>query len=398
MILSFSSLDSLKRIRLASTLGCRSITLSYYYLRKSKKNLKEIIELLDNFEYVYLDSGIEVILRGQPNASTVAAYIKGYCAVIEELKDYIDFAMAPLVDDLHLYADALSSTGATIFMPVETYADLEKYSDYKGAYIYGSIFKDMDEGLKNILFQNAKKKGILLHGRGITDFSNIHSFKFNSIDTSIWTYSARYGTMYKVNGLNLKIIKKNEKDAFLKSHKGHYESKGLDINKILDGDTEETDKYAIMEFMELSKKLQYKRRTHEGNEVAISEEKNLALPEQGSINCDICYINDRCPAFKKGSKCTLNFKSQIESPGEFKEAVMSVLQRQMERLNRALFFEKMDGGVANPATSEEMRLTMELIEKFKNIATDQDEISIKAKGRGAGVLSKLFGDLHDTKD
>ena len=400
MIISFSSVDSLKRVELASALGCRSITLPFNYLRGMKKNLAELKDLLINFEYVFIESGVENLLKRQPNSSTVSSYIKDYSKMVGYLKDKLSFAMAPLVDNIDAYIDDLKKAEVPIYMPIEGYKDIENYVDYPGVYVYGSTFKDMDEGAKNIMFQTAKSKGALIHGRGITDFSSVLSFKFNSLDTGVWTYSTRYGTMFKVSGLNVKTVKAKDKDAFIKSNKGYFESKDISMEALLDGDTHELDKLALIEFMALAEKLD-KKDSKElvggskegGKEVSTRETTELALPCEGLLSCDMCYINDRCPAFKAGNKCTLNFKTQIETPDEFKGAVLGVLQRQMERLNRALFFEKMDGGVANPATSEEMRLTMELIEKFKNIATDQDEISIKARGKSAGVISKLFGDL-----
>lgn len=99
----------------------------------------------------------------------------------------------------------------------------------------------------------------------------------------------------------------------------------------------------------------------DGNEVAIynKREKKVAIDEfnreQGdAMVCNYCHIQDKCPKFKEDSTCAFDF-----APAQFTESPMVVIdlliKAQTERVNRAMFFEKMEGGMPNKVFTQELK-------------------------------------------
>ena len=106
------------------------------------------------------------------------------------------------------------------------------------------------------------------------------------------------------------------------------------------------------------------------------------------INCDNCYMYDKCPLYKKGYTCGIKWDTNKPlTPMEFMDFLINT---QYERVKRSSVFEKIDGGVPDVGLSSEMDRLHNLV------ASKRDRVSINVEATGAareggGILAKLFG-------
>ncbi len=136
------------------------------------------------------------------------------------------------------------------------------------------------------------------------------------------------------------------------------------------------------------------------SEIIVRNRKaDLKTSTDTALRCDSCYARPTCSQFRKGAACAYDFSIVIESPGQLQNAFLYIINREVERLNRAFFFEKLDGGSLNRTVSNEVEKFARLVATVKYLGTplkdgDEDEISLRAKGKSAkSVINKLFGGL-----
>lgn len=112
------------------------------------------------------------------------------------------------------------------------------------------------------------------------------------------------------------------------------------------------------------------------------------------VACDRCYMYDKCPLYKKGYACAIQWNADCpETPQEFMEFLVNL---QYERVKRHSIFERVDGGVPDAGLSGEMdRLQNYTITRANmNRATFSVNVEASMPGGvsgGGGILAKLFG-------
>lgn len=112
------------------------------------------------------------------------------------------------------------------------------------------------------------------------------------------------------------------------------------------------------------------------------------------INCDSCYMYDKCPLYKKGYACGIKWDTNKPStPAEF---VDFMLNTQYERVRRSAVFEKIDGGVPDAGLSGELDRLHGLVAFKTDMSRERLSLSVEATGSalpqsGGGILAKLFG-------
>ena len=111
------------------------------------------------------------------------------------------------------------------------------------------------------------------------------------------------------------------------------------------------------------------------------------------INCDSCYMSDKCPLFKRGFVCGIEWgDNKPNTPTEYMDFLLNT---QYERVKRASVFEKIDGGVPDANLSAEMDRLTDFLNIKDNMGRDRLSINVEASGasqpNGGGILAKLFG-------
>jgi hypothetical protein len=110
------------------------------------------------------------------------------------------------------------------------------------------------------------------------------------------------------------------------------------------------------------------------------------------VNCDSCYMYDKCPSFKSGFVCGIEWGGQTpETPDDFYTFLVEV---QYERVKRASVYEKIDGGVPDANLSGELDRLSNLVMSKVNAGREHFSLKIDASspagGSGGGILAKLF--------
>lgn len=117
------------------------------------------------------------------------------------------------------------------------------------------------------------------------------------------------------------------------------------------------------------------------------------------INCNSCYMYDKCPMYKKGYECGIEWDSgRPKNPAEFMDFLVEV---QYERVNRARVFEKIDGGVPDANLSAEIDRLENFVMNKVEMGRERLSMKIEASGpatSGGGILSKIFGAKSDTPE
>lgn len=111
------------------------------------------------------------------------------------------------------------------------------------------------------------------------------------------------------------------------------------------------------------------------------------------VNCNNCYMYDKCPLYKKGYICGIKWDSnKPKTPTEFMDFLINT---QYERVRRSAVFEKIDGGVPDAGLSSEMDRLHNLVASKTEMGRDRLSINVEASSpsasTGGGILAKLFG-------
>lgn len=112
------------------------------------------------------------------------------------------------------------------------------------------------------------------------------------------------------------------------------------------------------------------------------------------LNCDSCIMSDRCPHFKKGYICAIDWvgDEKPKTPADFMDFLVNT---QYERVKRAVVFEKIDGGVPDANLSGELDRLQSLVLGRVDMNREKFSVSVEASGpapsRGGGILSAIFG-------
>lgn len=115
------------------------------------------------------------------------------------------------------------------------------------------------------------------------------------------------------------------------------------------------------------------------------------------MNCDSCYMSDKCPLFKANSLCAIDWSAGGIDATDPKEVVKYLAKVQLGRIQRAQMVEKIDGGVPDALMSSEMDRMTDYMNQLQDLSEDKFKLSIEASGKGAkgvesagGVLAALF--------
>jgi hypothetical protein len=128
---------------------------------------------------------------------------------------------------------------------------------------------------------------------------------------------------------------------------------------------------------------QYKPRTER---LSINDfEKKMG----STMFCSNCFINDKCPQFKANSACAFDFAPNSGEILQPLQLIDKLIMIQMERVNRAMFMEKMEGGLPNKTYTGE-------IDKLQRLNSIKVDMIMKANGQGKISITKtttIEGDM-----
>jgi hypothetical protein len=123
-------------------------------------------------------------------------------------------------------------------------------------------------------------------------------------------------------------------------------------------------------------------------QVPIIQSQSLSLRQ-----CDTCFVASNCPAYKPANTCAFSLPVEVKTKEQLKGLLTAIIEMQGQRVAFMRFAEEMNGGYADPNTSQEVDRLMKLVKSVKELDESKEFIQITAQRQSAGgVLSAIFGD------
>jgi adenine-specific DNA glycosylase len=109
--------------------------------------------------------------------------------------------------------------------------------------------------------------------------------------------------------------------------------------------------------------------------------------------CDTCFVAANCPAFQPATTCAFSLPVEVKSKEQLKALLTSIVEMQGQRVAFMRYAEELNGGYADPNTSQEMDRLLKLVSTVKDLETNKEVITMTASRQtSGGILSSIFGD------
>jgi hypothetical protein len=293
------------------------------------------------------------------------------------------------------------------------------------------------------------RTGVMLHGLAITGPDDLSSLPLATAGSTSWISPGKYGETHVWAGGRFHWYPASSSTQARQRHRHDIEQAGFDAEAYLAGDKKEIARYSIWSWGRLEESIGAQRTSpdaqivairgrvatsetaqEEGDSVAISEhtprkyelvvrepEKHFpgmaqraisvekeqedgevaveilqlpALASSGLRRCSSCSLQARCPEFTPEATCAFNFGVEIKTKAQLDSALSAILETQFQRVAFARANEEADGNIINLDVSKEMDLFLKMVERVRDIQTDQSVFQVTAKGSGVGLVSALM--------
>jgi hypothetical protein len=281
-----------------------------------------------------------------------------------------------------------------------------------------------------------------LHGVAMTRMESMREVPWDSVGSTTWLHTTIHGDTFVWTGRELKRYPKRMKDQARKRHRTWLGDQGFDVAKIEADDNAELLKLSVWSWRNFASSLDKGRAvtisvldpfggnaeqppsevaipdTGTGNaELAPSPERKLLpilgfsfeeqtdpdgskrqvkimeTPSTGLLQCDTCYIRDKCPAMTPGSDCLYEIPVKVRSGSQLTALQDSLIEMQTQRVLRMSMIEQAEGGYADTNLSAEMALLQKMIKTKVDAGKDGFSINIanvQTPG-GASMIARVFG-------
>lgn len=199
----------LKNIKDADWEGL-NILETYYYLQ----NNKEFPRLIGNFQNFLLDSGAFTFMSGA-GVVNFDKYVEGYAAFIKKynVKNFFELDIDSVVGikEVERLREKLERLSGRKPIPVWHKSRGKEYfiemcKNYPYVAIGGIVTKEIPINKYEKLFpwfvKTAHKYGCKIHALGYTNIRGLHTYHFDSVDSTAWLYGNMSGSIYKFNAKN----------------------------------------------------------------------------------------------------------------------------------------------------------------------------------------------------
>lgn len=145
----------------------------------------------------------------------------------------------------------------------------------------------------------------------------------------------------------------------------------------------------------------------------VARPKKLYSEKYPKLACDICVNAQRCPEYKAGYVCAYNKMFQrynTRDMGDVIQAMQGIVDLSMQRLQRSMLTEILNGGMPDPNVSQMMNQSMQLLTQLQRMyeSGSQEVIRqtkiLRADGtqemttqvsnpQSGGILAQIFGNM-----
>lgn len=281
-----------------------------------------------------------------------------------------------------------------------------------------------------------------LHGVSMTSMQTMRDIPWSSAATGSWLNVTQYGETFVWTGREMKWYPKRQKETARKAHRTWLSDQGFDADAIEADDSAELLKLSIWSWNRFSESLTPRQVVTKvdilspfGNEendpegvsretpalgngeLAVSPPKKLLpvvgfsfhtskdadgtevqtpimeTPASGVLQCDTCYMRDKCPAMTPGSECHYEIPIKVRTAAQLAAVQDSLIEMQTQRVVFMRMVEQSEGGYMDENLSREIERLNKMIKTKQDAGKEGFSVNIQniqAPG-GSGMIGRILG-------
>jgi hypothetical protein len=262
------------------------------------------------------------------------------------------------------------------------------------------------DGAKLVRYPKSMKKQARSRYKAVVAKAGLDFDKFVSDDTleatrlAIWSYLQLEATMDK-DKPDLKVIKggklsDNSDDTLytglMEMGGGASDNKGLQTNNADRQEVVQRDPLEVTSMPVFGYEMRTIVDTVDGRDILV--DVPVVKNQSASLRqCNTCYVAANCPAFKTDNTCAFNLPVEVKTKEQLKALLTAIIEMQGQRVAFMRFSEELNGGYADPNTSQEVDRLLKLVKSVKELDEQKEFVQITAqRSSSGGVLSAIFGD------
>jgi hypothetical protein len=255
------------------------------------------------------------------------------------------------------------------------------------------------DGSKLVRYPKKMKAQARLRYKAVVEKAGLDFKKFTEDDTleatkvAIWSYLQMEAAMEKKQK---PVVSDNSDDTLYTGlmETGGYPSNnsGGEMRKVERAEVVQRDPQEVVSMPVFGYQMKTIVETEDGRD--ILKDVPVVQSNSGSLRqCDTCFVAANCPAFKPQNTCAFNLPIEVKTKEQLKGLLTSIVEMQGQRVAFMRFAEELNGGYADPNTSQEMDRLLKLVATVKDLESNKEFVQITASRQSSGgVLSAIFGD------
>ena len=118
----------------------------------------------------------------------------------------------------------------------------------------------------------------------------------------------------------------------------------------------------------------------------------MTTPPTPLLQCNTCFMKDKCPAMRPGQECVYDIPVQVRTPGQLAAVQDALIEMQAQRVLLMRMIEQTEGGYADPNLSAEIQRLWKMMAD-RGSSSDTFKLTVEAGGQqaSAGMISRIFG-------
>lgn len=123
----------------------------------------------------------------------------------------------------------------------------------------------------------------------------------------------------------------------------------------------------------------------------VRKRKNIYSEKYPKMACNTCYSAQSCPEFKEGYVCAFNkmFKRfDSRNSEDILDAMSSMVNLNMERMQRVAIFEMLDGGMPDSTLTNMIDQNMRLLQQMRDVQNSQEVVRQTRVMRADGTMEQ----------
>lgn len=429
--------------------GAEAVSLSYIGLLRRIKD-PSAWRLEDHYppwQAIYLDSGCYTLNRegsdtGPEEASRLHRDYLDFVAVnIDRIEFASEFDARVIREEtLRARGEFWAGLPQEKFLPVwhaeDGTGELERLA---GQYPRAGVLQgDTSGDLAPLLNRLAGRT--LLHGVAMTRMESMRAVRWDSVGSTSWISPTQWGDTFVWDGRELHRYPQRYKDRARTRHRSLLEAQGFDTAKIEAGDNRENLRLSVWSWRQFAASIGRDRVTtlrsapdppkretatladdHRdppaGNgEVAVppgkrllpvlgfsyqdasgedgeaAPEPHMETPSESLLQCDTCFMRERCPLAEPGSACKYSIPVRVRTAGQLAALHDSMIEMQTQRVLMMRMIEQTEGGYVDGNLSSEIDRLSRLVKTRAEQSKEGFSLKIEASGPSRpGLISGLWG-------